>query len=81
MEYVTREESDQERPLRLEVGYRKVHLPERMQLLTLVVERGFGSEPLMLLTDLSITRSRKSLWQVVAAYLSRWRVGETIRFF
>ena len=80
VEYVAKEESDQERPLRLEVGYRKVHLPERTELLTLVVVRGFGSEPLMLLTDLSIKRSRKSLWHVVAAYMSRWRVEETIRF-
>lgn len=80
LEYVAKEESDQERPLRLEVGYRKVHLPGRRELLTLVVVRGFGSEPLMLLTDLPVKRSRKSLWHVVAAYLSRWRVEETIRF-
>jgi hypothetical protein len=80
VEYVAKEESDQERPLRLEVGYRKVRLPGRMELLTLVVVKGFGAEPLMLLTDLSIKRSRKSLWHVVAAYMSRWRVEETIRF-
>jgi len=80
VEYVAKEESDQERPLRLEVGYRKVHLPGRGELLTLVVVKGFGSEPLMLLTDLAVKRSRKSLWHVVAAYLSRWRVEETIRF-
>ncbi len=80
VEYVAKEESDQERPLRLEVGYRKVRLPGRLELLTLVVVRGFGAEPLMLLTDLPIKRSRKSLWHVVAAYMSRWRVEETIRF-
>jgi len=80
VEYVAKEESDQERPLRLEVGYRKVRLPGRPELLTLVVVRGFGTEPLMLLTDLSIKRSRKSVWHVVAAYMSRWRVEETIRF-
>jgi len=80
VEYVAKEESDQERPLRLEVGYRKVHLPGRRELLTLVVVRGFGSEPLMLMTDLPVKRSRKSLWHVVAAYMSRWRVEETIRF-
>jgi hypothetical protein len=80
VEYVAKEESDQERPLRLEVGYRKVRLPGRMELLTLVVVKGFGAEPLMLLTDLLIKRSRKSVWHVVAAYMSRWRVDETIRF-
>jgi hypothetical protein len=77
---VAREESDKERPLRLEVGYRKVRLPSRPDLLTLVVVKGFGAEPLMLLTNLSIKRSRKSVWHVVAAYMSRWRVEETIRF-
>jgi Transposase DDE domain len=80
VEYVAKEESDQERPLRLEVGYRRVRLPGRVELLTLVVVKGFGAEPLMLLTDLSIKRSRKSVWHVVAAYMSRWRVEETIRF-
>jgi len=80
VEYVAREESDKERPLRLEVGYRKVRLPSRPDLLTLVVVKGFGAEPLMLLTNLSIKRSRKSVWHVVAAYMSRWRVEETIRF-
>jgi len=77
---LAREESDKERPLRLEVGYRKVRLPGRPKLLTLVVVRGFGEEPLMLLTNLAIKRSRKSVWHVVAAYMSRWRVEETIRF-
>jgi hypothetical protein len=80
VEYVAKEESDQERPLRLEVGYRKVRLPGRREELTLVVVKGFGWEPLMLLTNLLIKRSRKSLWHVVAAYMSRWRVEETIRF-
>jgi hypothetical protein len=80
MEYVAKEESDQERPLRLEVGYRKVRLPGRMELLTLVVVKGFSAEPLILMTNLSIKRSRKSLWHVVAAYMNRWRLEETIRF-
>lgn len=80
LEYIVKEEVKQERPLRLEVGYRKVRLPGRPELLTLVVVRGLGSEPLMVLTSLPVKRSRKSAWHVVAAYLSRWRVEETIRF-
>jgi hypothetical protein len=80
VEYIVKEEAKQERTMRLEVGYRKAHLPGRPELLTLVVVRGFGHEPLMLLTSLPVKRSRKSLWHVVAAYLSRWRVEETIRF-
>ncbi|MGB8953513.1 MAG: transposase [Candidatus Aminicenantales bacterium] len=80
LEYVTKEEEDKERPLRLEVGFRRVRLPGRPEVLTLVVVRGFGQEPMMLLTDLPLKRSRKSVWHVVAGYLSRWRIEETIRF-
>ena len=78
--YIVKEEAKQERPLRLEVGLRKVRLPGLPELLTLVVVRGLGHEPLMVLTSLPVKRSRKSVWHVVAAYLSRWRVEETIRF-
>jgi len=34
----------------------------------------------MLLTDLRVTKSRKSIWWVVESYLTRWRIEETIRF-
>ena len=34
----------------------------------------------MLLTNLRIRRSRKSLWRIVESYLTRWRIEETIRF-
>ena len=35
---------------------------------------------MMLLTDLRVTKSRKSIWWVVKSYLTRWRIEETIRF-
>ncbi len=79
-EYIAKEEAGEERPLRLEVGVRRVRLPGRSEELSLVVVRGFGREPLMLLTNLRLTRSRKSIWHVVAAYMTRWRIEETIRF-
>ena len=46
----------------------------------MVVVDGLGENPLMLLTNRKVTRSRKSLWRIVKSYLSRWRVEETIRF-
>ena len=64
----------------LEFGVRKVRWPGRTELLTLVVVDGLGQNPLMLLTNCKVTRSRKSLWRIVTSYLSRWRVEETIRF-
>jgi hypothetical protein len=79
-EYIAKEDGGEEKPLRLEVGCRAVHLPGRPEALSLVVVKGFGREPLLVLTNLRLTRSRKSIWHVVAAYLTRWRIEETIRF-
>ncbi|HSR52013.1 MAG TPA: transposase [Acidobacteriota bacterium] len=79
-ETVVKETDKGERIYQLDIGSRKVRLPGFERKLTLVVVRGFGQRPLMLLTTLEVTRSRKSHWRVVQAYLSRWRVEETIRF-
>ena len=48
--------------------------------LWLVVVRGLGEKPLMLLTNIEMRRNRKTVWWAVAAYLTRWRIEETIRF-
>ena len=48
--------------------------------LHLVVVKGFGQQPMMLLTSLPVDASFKSQWRIVEAYLSRWRIEETIRF-
>ena len=64
----------------LEFGARKVRWPGRTGPLTLVMVDGLGENPLMLLTNRKVTRSRKSQWRIVKSYLSRWRVEETIRF-
>ena len=64
----------------LEYGFRHVSLPGRDEGLTLVVVRGFGDEPLMLLTSVAVKSSRVSLWFIVKGYLSRWMIEETIRF-
>lgn len=65
----------------LRFGYMRVRLPEcKQRELNLVVVHGFGKEPMMLLTTLSLKRSRKSVWRVVEDYMARWRIEETIRF-
>ena len=48
--------------------------------LHMVVVKGFGRDPMMLITSLPVSGSFESQWRVVDAYLSRWRVEETIRF-
>jgi hypothetical protein len=79
--HITREEGGREVRVRLDYGFRPVRLPEHPDVpLSLVVVRGLGSQPMMLLTNLALRRSRDVLWWVVAAYLTRWRVEEAIRF-
>ena len=75
-----KETSSGEKVYDLEFGARKVGLPGRTEPLTLVVVDGLGQNPLMLLTNRRVTRSRKSQWRIVKSYSSRWRVEETIRF-
>ena len=43
-----------------------------------VVVKGFGQNPMMLLTSLRVDGTFKSQWRIVEAYFSRWRVEETI---
>ena len=46
----------------------------------MVVVKGFGSQPMMLLTSLPIRAGEKDLWFIIQAYMKRWSVEETIRF-
>jgi len=79
-ERIVKQEKGKETIYNLEFGARPVRLPERPEPLALVVVRGFGQEPMMLLASLRVTKSRKSLWRIVHSYLTRWRIEETIRF-
>lgn len=65
----------------IQFGVLEVTLPDRPETaLRLVVVKGFGQRPMLLLTNLTGTKSYKSLWQVVEGYVTRWRVEEAIRF-
>jgi hypothetical protein len=78
---IVREEKGEERSLTLRYGVRSVRLPQHPKVpLWLVVVEGFGQDPLMILTNVPTRRDEKSVWWIVAAYLSRWRVEEAIRF-
>ena len=46
----------------------------------MVVVAGFGKEPLLLLTTERMENKRQWLWWAIEAYLTRWRIEETIRF-
>ena len=79
-ETLRRQTDKGEKVYNIEFGAINVKLPWRAEPLRLVVVRGFGEQPMMLLTTLAATDSRQSLWQVVEAYLTRWRVEDSIRF-
>jgi len=79
-ETVVREKDGQEKVYTVSYGYRRVRLPGRSEELYLVVVRGLGERPLLLLTNLPMRRNREVLWSVVESYFTRWRVEETIRF-
>jgi len=79
-ERVVREDKGGEKSYGVEYGFLRVRLPFRSEHLYLVVAKGFGQKPLMLLTDVPMRKRRSLLWWAVEAYLTRWRVEETIRF-
>jgi hypothetical protein len=79
-ETIIKEEKGQEKKCQLEYGFRRVKLPGRDEDLYLVVVRGFGEDPMLLLTNVPVAKNRKKLWFIVNAYLTRWLVEETIRF-
>ncbi len=58
-----------------------VKLPSYRHKLSLVVVKGFGEEPMMLLTSCLVERSRKeSIWRMVEYYLARWKCDESYRY-
>jgi len=79
-ETIVKETRKGEKVYHLEFGVRRVKLPGRDEQMALVVVRGFGKKPLMLLTNIEVKSSRKSIWRIVEAYISRWLVEEAIRF-
>lgn len=79
-ETVVKETEETEQTYDLDYGGCVVRFPHFDRKLFLIVVKGLGKKPLMLLTTLPIKKSRKSVWKVVESYLARWRVEETIRF-
>jgi hypothetical protein len=62
----------------ISVGHLRVKLPFDKQELSLVVVKGFGEKPMMLLTNVNV----KSLgvMRVLEIYLTRWKCEESYRF-
>lgn len=78
-ERVVREKDGREKVYSIEYGFCPVRLPGRREGLYLVVVRGFGQEPMLLLTNVKVRETRRSCFFIVHAYIKRWQVEETIR--
>lgn len=58
-----------------------VKLPSSSHKLSLVVVKGFGLEPMMLLTSCPLGKQRKEgIWRIVEYYLARWKCDESYRY-
>jgi hypothetical protein len=79
-DHVVKESKGKEKAYSLEYGFRKIRLPESKKPLHLLVVKGFGARPLMLLTTIELRKKRSLLWWILESYLTRWRIEETIRF-
>ncbi len=78
---IFREKEGEEKTYFIDFGFLPVRLPECPERpLWLVVIKGFGKKPLMILTTEPMRRNRNVLWWAVEAYLTRWKVEDTIRF-
>ena len=65
----------------LRLGAIEVRLPERSYTpLHLVVIRGFGQEPILLLTNVAPTKEREHAVWIADIYLTRWKCEEAYRF-
>jgi hypothetical protein len=63
---------------KITLGYEAVQLPGRPESLYLVVIKGFGEKPMMLLTNLSAHQIGAD--RLLEIYLTRWKCEESYRF-
>ena len=75
------ERDGRRKTLTLHLGSMPVKLPERVYTpLWLVVIRGFGEQPILLLTNVAPTKDRPHAVWIADIYLTRWKCEEAYRF-
>jgi hypothetical protein len=80
IETVMRETEDGVKSYKLEFGAMTVALPQRPDKpLRMVMVKEFGERPMLLLTTLAGTASRKFLWQAVIYFNCVWPAGSAAR--
>jgi len=58
-----------------------VKLPDKEYPLFFVVVKGFGKQPMMLLTSCPVNLTvKENIWRIVEIYLTRWKCDESFRY-
>jgi len=58
-----------------------VRLPGKEHSLFLVVVKGFGKAPMMLITSCPVNlKAKESIWRIAEIYLTRWKADESFRY-
>ena len=75
-----------EKQLNIQYGIIPIKLPvfegtQEQQTFHLVVAKGFGQEPMMLLTNRAVNEHvKEEIWRIVEIYLTRWKCEESYRY-
>lgn len=73
---ITVEDQGTRKQFQVQLGVIGVKLPWRQERLRLIVVKGFGEEPMLLLTDMV----EKGAGEILDIYLTRWKIEESYRF-
>lgn len=80
-EIIIKVKHGKEEKYRINYGYVQVRLPDKQTVpLYMLVVKGFGEKPMMLLTTLPLKRNRRVLRNILQSYIKRWSIEETIRY-
>ena len=79
-ETIVRIKNGEEFVYQINYGMLPVKLPWSSKPLTLVVVKGYGNKPMMLLTSLLVKKSNAGIKRIIQSYIKRWSIEETIRF-
>ena len=77
---IVKEKNGEEKVFHISYGYKKVKLPGHDDELFMLVVKGFGHKPMMLLTTEPLRRNKEVLLRILRSYIKRWSIEETIRF-
>lgn len=74
-------EDGKEKKMTISYNALPIKLPGKEYPLFLVVVKGFGKKPMMLLTSCPVQlNAKESIWRIVEIYLTRWKCDESFRY-